>query len=145
MMADAVIRDMAYEDIQNGLLETLDALRPASHMDADTCRRIYDEMKRDPNRVVAVAVLEGRVVGTATLIMERKFIHDGGRAGHIEDVSVNRDFQGRGLGKMVVQYLLDEARRGGCYKTTLDCKEDLEVFYTGMGFLRNGLSMRVNH
>lgn len=144
-MSGVTVRDITRDDIQNGFLEALDALRPASHMEHDTCREIYDEIKDDPNRVVAVAVLDGYIVGTASLVIERKFIHDGARAAHIEDVAVNTKFQRQNIGNKVVRYLLDVARQKGCYRTTLDCNDNLVGFYTGIGFRRNGVSMRVDH
>lgn len=144
-MAGITVRNLMYNDIRNGFLETLDALRPASHMTYDECCKICDEIKDDPNRIVAVAVLNGRVVGTASLILERKFIHDGGRAAHIEDVSVNSKFQRQNVGRQLIQYLLDAALQSGCYKTILDCSDDVVGFYTRLGFRSNGLSMRVDH
>ena len=144
-MTEILVRNLVREDIKNGFLAALDALRPASHMTHDACYAIYDDIKDDPNRVVAVAVLNGYIVGTASLILERKFIHDGGRAAHIEDVSVNSKFQGQSVGRLLIQYLLDVALHSGCYKTTLDCKDDVAGFYQRLGFVHNGLSMRIDH
>lgn len=144
-MNEITVRNLVDKDIKNGFLEALEALRPASHMTYNMCRSIYDEISGDPNRIVAVAVAGGRIVGTASLILERKFIHDGGRAGHIEDVSVNTKFQGQNVGSLLIQYLLDMAIRKGCYKTTLDCTNDVAGFYERLGFKHNGISMRVDH
>lgn len=139
------IRELAPEDLDRGLLDSLDALRPASGADPGAVRRAYGEIRANPNHVVAVAVYSGRVVGTATLLVERKFIHDGGLAGHIEDVAVSAGHQGARIGTMLVEYLLEVARGRGCYRTTLDCEEGLVGFYTRMGFERRGVQMRVDH
>ena len=144
-LASAHVRELEPGDIDRGLLESLDALRPASSMDRSVALEVLEEIRNNPNHIVAVAVADGRVVGTATLLVERKFIHDGGLAGHIEDVAVATSFQGMGIGRRLVGYLLEVAGRRGCYRTTLDCEADLVPFYAGMGFRRKGESMRYDH
>lgn len=144
-LADIRVRDLEPEDIDRGLLESLDALRSASGMDRSVALAVLEEILGNPNHVVAVAVMDGTVVGTAALLVERKFIHEGGLAGHIEDVAVAADFQGMGIGRRLVGYLLEVAGRRGCYRTTLDCEADLVRFYAGMGFRRKGESMRYDH
>ena len=143
--SDVLIRNIAPGDIHGGLLESLDALRPTAGSDPRRMSEICEEILRNPDCTIAVAVHGGRVVGAATLLIERKFIHNGGLAGHIEDVAVSVRHQGHGTGTKLVAYLLEEARRRGCYRTTLDCEEHLIGFYTRMGFERCGVHMRVSH
>ena len=142
---DVEIRNIEPGDLDRGLLESLDSLRPASGADPDAVRRAYGEIRANPNHVVAVAICGGRVVGTASLLVERKLIHEGGLAGHIEDVAVSARHQGSHIGTRIVEYLLGEARKMGCYRTTLDCEEGLVGFYTRMGFERRGVHMRADH
>ena len=139
------IRPLQRDDIHNGLLETLDALRPASTMSRERAERVMDTIVSDGNRLVAVAELGGKVVGTATVLFETKFIHDGGTAGHIEDVAVRQEYQKKGIGGMIVRYLLDSARERGCYKTVLDCENGLMDFYTDLGFKHASSGMRYDH
>ena len=139
------IRPMRRDDIRNGLLETLDALRPSSSMPRERAERAMDTIMSDENRLVAVAELDGKVVGTATVLFETKFIHDGGTAGHIEDVAVRQEYQKKGIGGMIVRYLLDAAQKRGCYKTVLDCEDDLVGFYADLGFGRASSGMRYDH
>jgi glucosamine-phosphate N-acetyltransferase len=42
--------------------------------------------------------------------------------------------EGQGLGKSIVQTLRQISEAAGCYKTILDCKEDLLPFYAKSGF-----------
>lgn len=144
-LAEAIIRELIPEDMDNGFLESLDALRPASGMDRRVAMAVLGEILKNPRHVVAVAVVDGRVAGTATMLVERKFIHGGGLAGHIEDVAVAADSQGRGIGRRLVEYLLDVAGKQGCYRTTLDCQDGLATFYNKLGFRRHGEAMRFDH
>ena len=76
-----------------GFLATLDSLRPASGIDPDRAREIFKGVESNQNHIIVVAEAGGQVVGTATLLIEQKFIHDGGMAGHIEDVAVRDGFR----------------------------------------------------
>ena len=139
------VRPLQMGDENLGLLETLDALRPASGMSEERLRQALDEIISDRNRLVAVATSEGTVVGTATVLFERKIIHGGGMAGHIEDVAVRREFQARGVGSRLVGYLLDAAESRGCYKTVLDCEDGLVAYYENLGFAKTSNGMRYDH
>lgn len=140
-----MVRRMRPGDAELGMLESLDPLSPASGMDGAAARAVLERAAADPSRAVFVAESGGRVVGTITLLVEEKLIHGGGKAGHIEDVSVDGRAQGEGAGRMLVERALREARERGCYKTVLDCSEDLAGFYEKLGFARHGVCMRADH
>ena len=139
------IREMKPDDVDNGLLETLDALRPASGMDRGRARRICENICADKDHMVVVAVSDGRVVGTNTLLMERKLIHNGGLVGHLEDLAVLPEFQGMGIGTALEKYAIRMAKERGCYRATMVCEERLIGFYRRCGFERGGISMRIYH
>ena len=65
--------------------------------------------------------------------------------GHIEDVVVSKEFEGRGIGLKVVTSLLERAKEKNCYKTILDCKDELIPFYERIGFKQESNQMRYNH
>ena len=87
----------------------------------------------------------GKIVGSTTLLIEQKFIHNGGCVGHIEDVVVSKEFEGRGIGIKLVTSLLEIANTRNCYKTILDCKDELIPFYERIGFKQESKQMRYNH
>ena len=105
---------------------------------------MFRRLDRNPDCVVAVAEVEGRIAGAATLLIEHKFINQGGVAGHIEDVAAAAGQQGRGIGSALIRYLLARAEAAGCYKTTLDCADGVMPFYRRLGFRRrtNGMDFR---
>lgn len=114
--------------------------------------------------VLAILDGEDRVVGTGALVVEKKLsvsllppytflmtnadrrilsnsIHHLGLVGHIEDIAVAKDQQGKKLGLRIIQALDFVAEKVGCYKTILDCSEANEGFYVKCGFKRAGLEM----
>ncbi|WP_420710217.1 GNAT family N-acetyltransferase [Nitrosopumilus sp.] len=140
-----MIRELRREDLWNGFLTTLDSLRKTSDIDGDKAYEVFDKLNSNQDCIVAVATIENEVVGTTTLIIEQEFIHNGGLVGHIEDVAVDTKHQGKGIGKKIMIYLLDYARKRGCYKTILDCIDDVKPFYEKMGFKFASNEMRFDY
>ena len=140
-----VIRPLQAADLTNGFLQALDALQPASDLEPAVAQAVFRRLDGNPDCVVAVAELGGRVAGAATLWIEHKFIHRGGRAGHIEDVAVATHRQGQGIGRALVDYLLQRAAAAGCYKTMLYCDDRLLPFYQKLGFHRRNAALRFDH
>ena len=144
-MDDIKIRELEEKDLFNGFLESLDSLRKTSDLSPKKAKEIFKKIKSDKNYKVYVAVLNSKIVGTATIFIEQKFIHSGGKVGHIEDVSIRKKFQDKGVGQKIVKALLEYAKKKGCYKTILDCTDDLVSFYEKIGFKRHSDSMRFDY
>jgi glucosamine-phosphate N-acetyltransferase len=130
-MLEVAVRDLDEADLEKGFLDALAALSKVG-MTAGQAREVF--AAQPPNLHTYVAVWEGRVVGTTSLLVERKFIHAGGRVGHIEDVAVCVPMQHRGIGTRLVRHAVAQARRFGCYKVILDCFDPLVPFYERLGF-----------
>ena len=139
------VRPLREADLGNGFLEALDALRPASGLAPERALEVFRRLDRNPDCVVAVAEVDGRIAGAATLLIEHKFINQGGVAGHIEDVAVAAGQQDRGIGSALIRYLLARAEAAGCYKTTLDCADGVMPFYQRLGFRRRSNGMDFRH
>ena len=144
-MSEIVIRELKKEDLWNGFLTSLDSLREASNIKKEKAEEIFEKINANEDHIIAVAEIEGKIVGSTTLLIESKFIHEGGIVGHIEDVVVNKNFQGRKIGEKIVNYLLEYAKNRGCYKTILDCTDDVKPFYEKMGFKHNANALRFDH
>lgn len=144
-MTELKIRELEERDLFNGFLESLDTLRKASDIDEKKAKQILKRINSIPNHKIYVAISDSRVVGAATIFIESKFIHHGGYVGHIEDVVVRKEYQGRGIGEKLVRKLLEYAQNYGCYKTILDCKDEVKPFYEKLGFKYFSNSMRFDH
>jgi glucosamine-phosphate N-acetyltransferase len=144
-MTELTIRKLRKEDLQNGFLTTLDSLKQASDIEAKKSEEIFEKINSIPDYTIAVAELEGKVVGATTLLIEQKFIHNGGLVGHIEDVVVDKNHQGQKIGEKIMKFLLDIANEQGCYKTILDCTDDVKLFYEKMGFKQVASELRFDH
>ncbi|NWJ28456.1 GNAT family N-acetyltransferase [Marine Group I thaumarchaeote] len=144
-MSDPIIRELRKEDLGKGFLATIDSLRQTSDIERNKAEEIFEKISSNPDHVIVVAELDGKIVGTTTLLIEIKFIHSGGLVGHIEDVVVDKNFQGQRIGEKIMKYLLEFAKNRGCYKTILDCTDDVKPFYEKLGFKHIANELRFDH
>ena len=144
-MSELIIRKIIESDLENGFLESLDNLRQTSNLEQNSVRNILKKILENENHIIHVAELNGKIVGSTTLLIEQKFIHEGGFVGHIEDVVVNKEFEGQGIGMKLVLSLLDVAKEKKCYKTILNCEDKIIPFYEKIGFKQKSTEMRFDH
>ena len=144
-MPEVIIREIIEADLNNGFLESLDNQRKASNLEINLAKDILKKIILDKNHTIHVAELDGKIIGSTTLLIEQKFIHEGGCVGHIEDVVVRKEFEGQGIGMKLVMSLLDIAKQRKCYKTILNCEDNLKPFYERIGFKQKSNEMRFDH
>jgi len=139
---DPIIGDMYAADLQAGFLETLNSLADLG-VTPQEALLIFQNRLRAGHRTY-VARIEQRVVGTATLLVEKKFIQRGALVGHIEDLAVHRDRQRQGIGTALVKHLLQEAKQLGCRRIVLDCREELVPFFARLGCQAHDVGLRID-
>ena len=93
------------------------------------------------NSIIYIIELDGKFIGTGTILFEYKFIHNISKIGHIEDICIDISYRNKGLGKLLIDYLVNYAEENGCYKVTLYCEDKLEKFYGSSGLERKGIQM----
>lgn len=138
---DLTIRELNALDLARGFLETLARLANVG-LDPEQARQVFRSRLRAGIHTY-IALDSNRVVGTTSLLLEQKFIHRGGRCGHIEDVVVHPEYNGRGVGGALVRHATQRARDLGCYKVILSCFESLVPFYEQLGYQKHDLGMRI--
>ncbi|KAJ2906012.1 Acetyltransferase [Zalerion maritima] len=138
------IRPLRKSDYNTGFLDCLRVLTTVGDMTVEQFNDRWDWMAAQ-NGTYFVLVIEDtstkKVVGTGALLIEKKFIHSLGSAGHIEDIAVDKTQQGKKLGLRIINALDFISEKVGCYKTILDCSEANEGFYVKCGYKRAGRQM----
>ena len=81
-----------------------------------------------------VGIYEDKIVAYGSIVIENKIRGD--IAGHIEDIVVDKEVRGKMVGVSLIKELIAIAKKKGCYRITLFCKEKLEKFYS-----RNGITV----
>ena len=74
--------------------------------------------------LVIVNKANDQIVAVGCVFIERKFLRNLGKVGHIEDIAVSKAMQGKKLGLRVIQALTGISESLGCYKTILNCSDD---------------------
>ena len=93
-----------------------------------------------------VAVADGEIAGTYSLVIMEKLGKRGTPAGVVEDVAVLPGMQGRGVGRAMMEHAVGECRKAGCYKLALSSnvkRGAAHRFYESLGFERHGYSFAV--
>jgi len=140
--AGVTIRELNGHDLERGFLDVLSGLASVELTLEQAREVLRQRLRRDVHTYVACR--DERVVGTAALLVEHKFIHGGSRCGHLEDVVVDREYQGTGIATALVRHVIREAQRFGCYKVILSCYESLVPFYERTGFHVQDVGMRMD-
>lgn len=146
------IRKIKNEDYDFGFLELLNHLSASpdltkikkeefneylDHLDLtnkSTCKMdIYVIVDKQKNKIVS----------TATILFEKKFLHKFEKVAHVEDVVVSKDYRGKGLGKKIINHLIEESKNEGCYKVILNCKDENVSFYEKCSLSKKGSEMSI--
>lgn len=147
-MADAVhIRPARPADLPAVLaLYAQPALDDGRLLSATEANSIFARFARYPDYNLYVAETAGRIVGTFALLVMDNLGHRGAPSAVVEDVAVDPNVQGQGIGQAMMAFALDRARAKGCYKLALSSnakRERAHAFYEQLGFERHGYSFRV--
>lgn len=139
------VREICIKDLRRGFFETLSNLTEVGNIgeDYDNAERVLYDIICHPLCKIFVAVKnDGEIIGSNTLLVEQKFIHNGGKVAHIEDVVTKKGYEGMGIGTTLLNWSLRFARQMKCYKVILDCSEEYIQFYKKIGFKEHGTCMR---
>lgn len=99
-----------------------------------------------PDYQIRVAEIDGAVVGTYALLVMDNLAHRGAPSAIVEDVVVDGNRRGRGIGAAMMREAMSIARSRGCYKLVLNSnrlRHDAHRFYRNLGFERHGVSFHV--
>ncbi len=112
----------------------------------EEARLHFAQFRRYPSYRIFTASVEQEFAGTYALIILDNLAKCGAKAGVVEDVAVLPAFQGRGVGKAMMEHARAECRAAGCYKMTLSSnlsREGAHRFYDSLGFERHGYSFLI--
>ena len=137
-MDNIIFKPIVREDLD----QTFPLLEQLTGMDyhtrnKDECWELF-HLNTAINSIVGIA--NGKIITYGSIIIENK-IH-GSISGHIEDIVVDSNFRGLGVGEKLIKQLVEIGKTKKCYRITLFCKEHLVDFYSKNGFTVNNLAMK---
>ncbi len=88
-----------------------------------------------------VAVSSKEIVGFGSIFFINRI--RGGRSAIIEDVVVLKRMRGHGIGKQIMNELIDSARKRRCFKINLETSNAGKKLYESLNFRESGLNLKL--
>jgi GNAT superfamily N-acetyltransferase len=133
------IRPCSIEDF-DGVLELLKQLWPDKHLDPVAIRVVYDRALDCDFQVYVCATDDENIIGFASLSVKNNLWQEG-YLGHVDELVVDSDYRGRGVGTELLKHLIVIAKERGCRRIELDSgfhRPDAHQFYERHGFENRG-------
>jgi len=93
-------------------------------------------------RVVGTAITSESIVGTAMMHLQHKLSYQCGTAAHLEDLVVDENWRGHGVGKLLLENAINTAEQYNCYKLMLTCWPKSIGYFMDFGFVQHDFGMR---
>ena len=140
-----IFRKLEESDYHKNYLQLLSQLTQVGHISQEEFSNILAKIQSQ------IWVFEDtaakKIVASASILLEQKFIHGGGIVAHLEDVIVDQSYRGAQLGQKLIANIVEIAKNSGAYKIIADCKTELLSFYSKNGFEKRGeqIAIYFNH
>lgn len=98
---------------------------------------LFTRVLLDPNQRTLVAEVYDEVVGTVVLVVLPNLAHGGAPYAVVENVVVDEEYRGEGVGRTLIEEAMKLAREAGAYKLTLSAntgRDGADGFYRSLGF-----------
>lgn len=143
MTDNLIIRELRETDYNIGYMDCVNELTTPVQVDYNTFINRYNKLKESKEYYVLVVEDKktNKIIGSGTLFLEYKFIRGCVVKGHIEDIVVSEIKRGCGIGKMIVERLIEKAIKEKCYKIALVCDKKNTKFYEKCGFIEKETEM----
>jgi GNAT superfamily N-acetyltransferase len=112
----------------------------------EQCRNILRKMKELHGYELLVAEESGKVVGTTVLAVLPGFAHGTSSFAVAEYLVVDEKYRRQGIGKLLMSYCINRAKKSGCYKIMLTSdnrRKDAHRFYLSLGFETSAQGFRM--
>ena len=130
------LKDIINDLSKNDIIKILSLLSQLTNVynDEDELKYMINQFQKsikqlDSNINIFLIFIDNKISGIGTLIIEQKIIHGFGKVGHIEDIVIDKEMIGKGIGKKFLEFLNFKARSFNCYKVILNCSDNLITFY----------------
>ena len=134
-------RNLQKNDFNLGYLDLLSQLTEVNknNISSEKFSNFIDKLGE--NHKIIIIINNNKIIATGTLLIENKIIHSISKVGHIEDIVVDSNSKGLGIGKQIVNYLTNLAKENNCYKVILNCNDHNIGFYQKCGYQKKETQM----
>ncbi|MEU7996759.1 GNAT family N-acetyltransferase [Micromonospora sp. NPDC049060] len=152
-MSDVIFREAVRADLPAVIAlladDVLGRTRDFTEVDA-AYEKAFADIDADPRNQLIVADADGELLGCMQLTYIPGLGRHGAERQLIEAVRVRSDLRGRGLGRQMITWAVDQAKQRGCalvQLTTDKTRQDAHRFYVNLGFLptHEGMKLPLSH
>ncbi|MDH6460351.1 MULTISPECIES: GNAT family N-acetyltransferase [Micromonospora] len=148
-MTDVIFREAVRADLPAVIAlladDVLGKARDFTEVD-EAYERAFADITADPRNHLIVADEAGELVGCMQITYIPGLGRHGAERSLIESVRVRSDLRGRGLGRRMMEWAVDQARQRGCalvQLTTDKTRADAHRFYRSLGFVASHEGMKL--
>ena len=108
--------------------------------------KAFEEIEIDKNNELIVAEMVSEIVGTLQITFTPSISFQGGKRATIESVRVDEKHRGHGIGKELMLWAIERAKKENCVAIQLTTNADRTVahrFYENLGFKGSHLGMKL--
>ena len=106
----------------------------------------FDAIDKDANQVLAVVEIDNVIAGCLQLSFIPGLSRSGMWRAQIESVRIDKDFRDKGLGQIMIEWAIVEAKKRGCglVQLTSDIQRPQAIrFYEKLGFVNSHAGMKL--
>ncbi|MEV0810378.1 GNAT family N-acetyltransferase [Micromonospora sp. NPDC050200] len=148
-MSDVIFREAVRADLPAVIAlladDVLGKARDFTEVD-EAYERAFADITADPRNHLIVADEAGELVGCMQITYIPGLGRHGAERSLIESVRVRSDRRGRGLGRRMMEWAVDQARQRGCalvQLTTDKTRTEAHRFYHNLGFVASHEGMKL--
>jgi len=137
-----LIRRIQEHDFEQ-VIRLFTQLWPDMPLSYDDVKSVYNEYNRNDNYQMWCYDDDG-IIGIVTITRRQAFYY-GGPVAILEDIVIDEQHRGRGIGRQLVEYVEGELAKEGiqCFEVSSDFhREGAHVFWEKMGYKRSGYHFR---
>lgn len=108
--------------------------------------KAFEEIEADKNNELIIAEKDSDIVGTLQITFTPSISFQGGKRATVESVRVDKKYRGQGIGKELMLWAIERARKENCVAlqlTTNSDRKDAHRFYENLGFKGSHLGMKL--
>ena len=113
-----------------------------SNISENDYNNFIDEVLHEDHLII-ILKLNKNLIGTGTLLIEKKLTYGGCKMGHIENILIDENYRGNGYGELLVNHLLKLCKEKKCYRVDLNCNSELENCYKKMNLKQKHICMNI--
>lgn len=142
-MENLSITEITDEDYNNGYMNLMYEFSNYKKDIMNECFKKYIS-NRDNVRILVIRDIENKIIGAGTIFKLEK-LHNN-PIGQIEDVIITETYRNFGLGKIIIEHLINIGLNDfKCYKVILNCLDKNIKFYEKCNFSISGVQMKYSN